>query len=403
MKTEYYLGSASTLSLGIVSILFVSIGLTTDDLVRIENIGRARLAYAAWSTARAEESFEIEDCRTIMSPLTWLVPARVMSVNAALVSASLLPSYAGFANPLNAPRCWWAPLSPALGKWSGAINNRRETGVDGPIDTRVVSTGRSLEYDVYALDPFIQKAWHTRLSVARIDTGIVRGAVEIYDPRKSFRWTPGPSGLVPQKTSEYISPEHLLESVEADVLSDPPKFREFERRFMAVHSALASRKVKVPLVDQEVRVDYALLLLQALTLCLLAVIRNKVRYVWRDPNLAEGESWLMVDRGHGIERILGGTWLCLLLASPWLIGAAVFATSADRILVDGLDTSFWVDIPVFLGVTAMMVSGGWVSLTLTATLVALRVRRAEQLQKALREASDLVGDTAAPLRESRSA
>lgn len=62
-------------------------------------------------------------------------------------------------------------------------------------------------------------------------------------------------------------------------------------------------------------------------LALMALVRNRIRYVSQDPELGIGEPWLLVDSTVGLEKLLANCWLLFLVLAPWLIGAGGYRAS----------------------------------------------------------------------------
>ena len=108
---------------------------------------------------------------------------------------------------------------------------------------------------------------------------------------------------------------------------------------------------------------------------LLALIRNCTRRVLQDEEHAAGEPWLLVDEGVGLERVIAGLWIAALALAPWASGASIFGAFAWRVYADGSLTTALTDVTLLAAALTILLSGGWLGLTVTADLIALRSAR----------------------------
>jgi hypothetical protein len=97
-----------------------------------------------------------------------------------------------------------------------------------------------------------------------------------------------------------------------------------------------------------------------------------------------GEPWLLVDSARGLERCISNIWLLCIVAAPWLVGAAALVGMTTQIYVDGSVSTLAGDLTSFGSLVALMSIGAYVSLQVAAQL--LRFRHLRELNEEDREA-----------------
>lgn len=115
---------------------------------------------------------------------------------------------------------------------------------------------------------------------------------------------------------------------------------------------------------------------------LLALIRNCTRRVLEDEEHAVEEPWLLVDNGVGLERVIAGVWIASIALAPWVSSASIFGAFAWRVYADGSLTTALTDVTLLAVAAAVLMCGGWLGLTVTSDLIALRTARREFLERA---------------------
>jgi hypothetical protein len=157
--------------------------------------------------------------------------------------------------------------------------------------------------------------------------------------------------------------------------------------FRAIERDSAERKVTVPGVDLAFRPDIAPWVIAVLSLGFLLMVRNQLRRVLIDRDLALDEPWIVVDSGSGLERLVAAGWLLAIWAAPWITSGCLLAVFSSQIIVDGAVTT-WPKELLACGASLLLIClGGWTSLTVTSDLLCLRRLRKQKLERLTSEPS----------------
>jgi len=160
--------------------------------------------------------------------------------------------------------------------------------------------------------------------------------------------------------------------------------------FRAIERDSAERKVTVPGVDLAFRPDIAPWVISVLSLGFLLMVRNQLRRVLTDGDLALDEPWIVVDSGNGLERLVAGGWLLAIWAAPWITNGCLLAVFSSQIIVDGAVTT-WPKELLACGASLLLIClGGWTSLTVTSDLLRLRRLRKQRLERLTAELGTVV-------------
>lgn len=183
--------------------------------------------------------------------------------------------------------------------------------------------------------------------------------------------------------SEKASAEKL-QRIAADLgLKDADKV-EVGQLFRSIERESADRKVTVPGVELAFRPDVAPWAIAVLTLGFLVLIRNQIRRVLADKDLALDEPWIALDGDRGLERLVGGGWLLAIWAAPWIASGCLLAVFSSQIIVDGAVSTWPKEVLACVASLLLVLLGGWASLTATADLLRLRRLRRARLDELTR-------------------
>lgn len=152
---------------------------------------------------------------------------------------------------------------------------------------------------------------------------------------------------------------------------------DFPSVFRALQDEVLGQSVQVPTINIGFDVRTASWILTALAALLGFLIRARLRVVFRDPQLGQGQPWLVLDAEGGFELLLGRGWLAAILAAPWVsLGSFVLFQTHVR-FVEGSTTTAGPDAALLCFILAAGILGGWGSLTVANTVTALRRARGE--------------------------
>ena len=166
-----------------------------------------------------------------------------------------------------------------------------------------------------------------------------------------------------------------IRRVARDLHLDGASTADLKKLFGDVEHELIDRRVDVGPLGFALRADLTPWVVGPLVVGLLGLMRNNVRSVVSDPTCALEEPWLVVDDCIGLERLVAAIWLWSIALAPWVSGAAVVAMLASRVYADGSVAATLTNLTLAFIPVGLLVTGGWLGLTLVSDLVALRHRR----------------------------
>jgi hypothetical protein len=187
---------------------------------------------------------------------------------------------------------------------------------------------------------------------------------------------------VPQKIKK--TPPYALDELK-DIafelglhVSDDSKF---DTLFSDIERALTNQTVTVPGLETAFRDSTAPWVISALILILVTMIRNAVRRVLSDRNLAVEEPWMLLDGEEGIEKILSLSWLGTILLAPWIANVCLLIVFSSQTFATGIISSPTSFVLACCIAFVLELGGGWVSLTATSALIQLRNLRRCKLEE----------------------
>lgn len=183
-------------------------------------------------------------------------------------------------------------------------------------------------------------------------------------------------------TSIANDAERTLHQIAREIGVADPDEQNYTDTFVAIERPWSNRDVKVPGIDLGFRADVAPWIIALAIVILLIMIDNQVRTVLGDPDLASDVPWLVLDARGGLEKLVAGAWLLAVALAPWLAGGSVILMFAGQVQAAGLVTPVLLQVLAFVTVLALLLTGGWVSLTVVSRL--LHLRRLRQLKQAAR-------------------
>lgn len=142
-----------------------------------------------------------------------------------------------------------------------------------------------------------------------------------------------------------------------------------------IYNQLINRVIEVPGIGLKFSSERAVWVAGLVTFMMLTLIRNRIRWVYHDANLALGEPWLVLDGYAGIERLTALAWLALIMLSPWIVWGSTLAVITDYTRVTGSLTSWTQDVVSFLLLCLLMIISGWQALWIATMVIHLRHAR----------------------------
>ena len=132
------------------------------------------------------------------------------------------------------------------------------------------------------------------------------------------------------------------------------------------------KRITIPGIGLEFANKVAPWFIALAVLGLIAQIRNQVRRTFLDPKLAIDEPWLILDARRGLEKAVAACWVFAIFISPWIVTGCLIAVSTAEGMADGWRAGIGSEILFILSLVALLLLGGWSSLTVTGELLRLR-------------------------------
>jgi hypothetical protein len=170
-----------------------------------------------------------------------------------------------------------------------------------------------------------------------------------------------------------------LRGVASEVGLHVDENQSFDSLFVDIERDLAEQKVTIPGLEAAFGFNVAPWIISTLVLSLLIVIRNQLRRVMTDSELALEEPWIILDGQKGLEKLLGCTWLGGILLAPWIANACLLVIFSGQIVANGTVGSRIGFLLACGAALILEVVGGWVSLTTISELLQLRHLRNNKL------------------------
>jgi hypothetical protein len=152
----------------------------------------------------------------------------------------------------------------------------------------------------------------------------------------------------------------------------PEREEDFIALYPRLESDLLAKEITLPTSGFSFRVSQVVWVCTLVAFVLLLLIRDRVRNVFRDPELGWGEPWLVLDARGWIGRRLAQLWIAGLFAGPWLITVATTRVAALSLRANGSISDLWQDLALTLLLSAMVILSGWASLAATSDILRLR-------------------------------
>lgn len=159
-----------------------------------------------------------------------------------------------------------------------------------------------------------------------------------------------------------------------------PDQNEYNLILRDIEQEVVDREVTVPGIEVAFRRDQAPWIIAFLTFGLLLMIRNQIRWVLLDKDLALEEPWMIVDATRGLERLIALGWFAAIWLAPWIATGCLLVVLSGSAIADAGIVSTLRATLVALTVTTLALLGGWASLTVAADLLRLRRLRQERLR-----------------------
>jgi hypothetical protein len=142
--------------------------------------------------------------------------------------------------------------------------------------------------------------------------------------------------------------------------------------YESIEAEVTKKRVEVPTLGIEMESRLAMWIIAGVAIGLLLLMRNQLRYVFRDRTVADEEPWLVLDDASGIERCGSGLWLMGLLLSPWILHTLVVTVQASETVARGGSPSATQHIAICTLLISTTLCGAWLSVTTVAKLYRLR-------------------------------
>jgi hypothetical protein len=152
---------------------------------------------------------------------------------------------------------------------------------------------------------------------------------------------------------------------------------KFAKGISGIYNRLINRVIQAPGLGLKFSSERAIWVAGLVTFMMLTLIRNRVRWVYHDDNLALGEPWLVLDGEAGLERFAALAWLALIILSPWIVWGSAIAVITDYTRVTGSLTSWTQDIISFLMLFVFMIISGWQAMWTAIMVIHLRHARSK--------------------------
>jgi hypothetical protein len=257
-------------------------------------------------------------------------------------------------------------------------NELKFTGV-APITYELTEPGAGGIFDTDLLIGFLRS--ETRLHVRFFYHGSPPWAtpsriifVKELDPQ-----THKPQPESPNSLQELRDLQHKIFGKDAEIPSGADAILEADTIRKKIETPALERRTAVPGIGLEFRNGIAPWFIALTVLGLTVQIRNQIRRTFLDPELALGEPWLILDGRRGLEKIVAAGWAFALLIAPWIASGCLIAVSAAESTANSLVQSVAGETLVNIGIGALLLFGGWSSLTMVAELLRLRRLRLEKL------------------------
>jgi len=203
-------------------------------------------------------------------------------------------------------------------------------------------------------------------------------------PRLVFVKEPDPKTHKPQPESpdslqDLRDLHHKIFGKDAEIPSGADAILEADTIRKKIETPALERRTAVPGIGLEFRNGIAPWFIALTVLGLTVQIRNQIRRTFLDSELALDEPWLILDGRRGLEKIVAAGWAFALLVAPWIATGCLIAVSAAESTANSLVQSVARETMFNIGIVALLLFGGWSSLTMVAELLRLRRLRLEKL------------------------
>ena len=168
------------------------------------------------------------------------------------------------------------------------------------------------------------------------------------------------------RTSTVTSSEPVEGVTKGAALRDADLIRK------KIEADALEKRITIPGIGLEFANKVAPWFIALAVLGLIAQIRNQVRRTFLDPKLAIDEPWLILDARRGLEKAVAACWVFAIFISPWIVTGCLIAVSTAEGMADGWGTAIGSEIVFTLSLVALLLLGGWSSLTVTGELLRLR-------------------------------
>jgi len=171
---------------------------------------------------------------------------------------------------------------------------------------------------------------------------------------------------------DYDLEESKLHSLALQAGLLPGKDEDLDTLFWRLQNELIAKDVALPGSGISFRVGQVVWIAVIATLVILVVLRNRVRYVFRDSELGAGVPWLVLDAKGGLAGRIAEFWIVALFVGPWVQGMAALVMAVLEIRMGTLAENMPLNMGLFVSLLTLVIATNWISLITISDLLCLR-------------------------------
>jgi hypothetical protein len=195
--------------------------------------------------------------------------------------------------------------------------------------------------------------------------------VEVREYRSDHPWVSNANIDVTKIATGEAQPfDTVREAVRSGV--ETKKGEDFAALYLRTENALLRKTVALPASGFSFPAGEVVSVSFLVVFVMLVLLQDRVRNVFRDPDLGRGAPWLILDAEGRLARILSQLWTLGLFVGPWILGILTVRVSALEIRSNG-STSFLIfDVLTYLALLLLIGGSGGLSLKVIGSVNQLR-------------------------------